>query len=262
MPALLAAVTAALDGLYPPSLAEGWDAVGLVCGDPAATVDRVLLAVDPVAAVVTEALDQGCQLLVTHHPLYLRPTTSVAADTPKGRVVHRLVTSGCGLYVAHTNADLAHPGVNDALAALVGLIDAQPLPGGLGLVGDLAAPLTAADLTAHVASVLPATAWGVRSSGDPRTVVRRLAVCGGAGDDLLIEVAASGAQAFLTADLRHHRASEAPEGLVLLDAAHWATEWPWLPDAAARLASVVDVEAMVSTTCTDPWTTAQRSPRP
>jgi len=260
--ALLADVMTALDGLYPPSLAAEWDAVGLVCGDPASDVSRVLLAVDPVEVVVQEALDRDCQLLLTHHPLYLRPTTSVAADTPKGRVVHRLVTAGCALFVAHTNADLARPGVNDALAALVGLRDPQPLPGGLGQVGDLPTPTTAADLTAHLAAVLPATAWGIRSSGDPQTVVRRLAVCGGAGDDLLAEATAAGAQAFLTADLRHHRASEGPAGLVLIDAAHWATEWPWLPDAAARLASVVDVEALVSTICTDPWTTAQRSPRP
>ena len=262
MPAPLQDVTAALERLYPSSTAAPWDAVGLVCGDPVSTVTRVLLAVDPVDVVVQEALDRGCQLLLTHHPLYLRPTTTVAADTPKGRVVHRLLAGGCALFVAHTNADVARPGVNDALAALVGLVDPQELPGWLGLVGDLAAPVTAGELIEHVARVLPATSWGVRASGDPRTVVRRLAVCGGAGDDLLTAAAEVGAQAFLTADLRHHRASEAPEGLLLLDAAHWATEWPWLPEAAARLASVVDVETLVSTTCTDPWTTAQRSPRP
>ena len=255
-------MAAALDELYPPSLAASWDAIGLVCGDPSSTVRRVLLAVDPVDVVVQEALDLDCQLLLTHHPLFLRPTTSVAADTPKGRVVHRLITAGCGLFVAHTNADAARPGVNDALAALLELQDPQALPGGLGLVGDLPGALSVQALTERVAQVLPATAWGVRASGDPQTVVRRIAVCGGAGDDLLVVAAQAGAQAFLTADLRHHRASEAPEGLVLVDAAHWATEWPWLPDAAARLASVVDVETVVSTTCTDPWTTAQRSPHP
>ena len=98
--------------------------------------------------------------------------------------------------------------------------------------------------------------------GDPDTcrVVRRLGVCGGAGDELLGQAAAAGADVMLTSDLRHHRASEAPEGLALLDAAHWATEWPWLPSAAARVASVTGVATSVSTMCTDPWSTAVRSP--
>ena len=121
MSARLADVTAALDALYPPEHAEPWDAVGLVCGDPDAPVERVLLAVDPVEAVVSEALDRGCQLLLTHHPLWLQGTTTMAATTPKGRAVHALVRGGCGLFVAHTNADVARPGVSDALAALFDL---------------------------------------------------------------------------------------------------------------------------------------------
>ena len=78
------------------------------------------------------------------------------------------------------------------------------------------------------------------------------------GDGLLRE--ASAADAYLTADLRHHPASEAPEGLALLDAAHWATEWPWLADAARRVAAMTTVEAVVSTRVTDPWTHSARSP--
>jgi putative NIF3 family GTP cyclohydrolase 1 type 2 len=113
-------------------------------------------------------------------------------------------------------------------------------------------------LTALAAQVLPATAWGVRTAGDPDRLVSRLAVCGGSGDSLL--GAAASADAYLTADLRHHPASEAPEGLALLDAAHWATEWPWLADAARRVAAVTTVETVVSTRVTDPWTLAARSP--
>ena len=116
-----------LERLYDPALAEAWDAVGLVCGDPAGRVTRVHLAVDPVGAVVDEALASGAQLLVTHHPLFLGGTTSVAATSAKGRVVHQLIEGGCALYVAHTNADRANPGVSDALAAAIGLNDVQPL---------------------------------------------------------------------------------------------------------------------------------------
>jgi hypothetical protein len=131
---------------------------------------------------------------------------------------------------------------------------------GLGRVGELPSPLTLRELTERAAAALPATAWGVRSAGDPDLEVRTLAVCGGAGDSLLREAARSGAQAFLTADLRHHPASEAPEGLGLLDAAHWATEWPWLADLAPRLARAARVDVTVSTTVTDPWTSSSRSP--
>ena len=371
MTARLADITAALDRLYPPELAESWDAVGLVCGDPEAPVHRVLLAVDPVEAVVREAIAGDYQLLLTHHPLYLHGTTSVAADDPKGRVVHSLIAGGCALFVAHTNADRAVGGVNDALAALfdlqgavplepvrremdklvvfVPVADAErvrlavtgagagqlgaydsgtwsttgtgtfrPLPGatpaigvvgalerlpevrletvlprssreavvrallaahpyetpaydlvplaalptgaGLGRVGELPTPMTLAELSRLAADVLPPTATGVRAAGDPAQLVRRLAVCGGAGESALSSAKASGAQAFLTADLRHHRALEAPEGLALLDAAHWATEAPWLEVAAAALASVVAVVTAVSAVRTDPWTTATRSP--
>jgi putative NIF3 family GTP cyclohydrolase 1 type 2 len=123
----LADVVDVIEALYPPALAADWDAVGLVCGDPAEPVRRVLFAVDPVEAVVDEAIAAGVDLLVTHHPLFLRGTSSVAATTAKGRVVHRLVRAGIALHVAHTNADHANLGVSDALARALGLHDTRPL---------------------------------------------------------------------------------------------------------------------------------------
>lgn len=117
----LSKIVAALDDAYPPRLAESWDSVGLVCGDPADSVERVLLAVDATDAVVDEALASGAQLLVVHHPLLLRGVDTVGAHTPKGAVIHRLIRGGCALFTAHTNADSADPGVSDALAAALGL---------------------------------------------------------------------------------------------------------------------------------------------
>jgi dinuclear metal center YbgI/SA1388 family protein len=120
-------VVAAFDALYPPEWAEEWDAVGLVCGDPAEPVRRVHLAVDPIRATVDETLDTGAQLLITHHPLLLRGVHGVPATDHKGRLVHRLIRGGAALLVAHTNADVANPGVSDALADRVGLADTVPL---------------------------------------------------------------------------------------------------------------------------------------
>jgi putative NIF3 family GTP cyclohydrolase 1 type 2 len=113
-------VLAALEAAYPPATAESWDAVGLVCGDRAEPVSKVLFCVDPVESTVDEALEVGAQLVVAHHPLMLRGVTGVPADDPKGGLVHRLIRAGVALYTAHTNADAANPGVSDALARAPG----------------------------------------------------------------------------------------------------------------------------------------------
>jgi dinuclear metal center YbgI/SA1388 family protein len=115
----LADVVNVLDEAYPPGLAESWDSVGLVCGDPDDELTSVTIAVDATAAVVDEVPD--CGLLLAHHPLLLRGVDTVAASTAKGALVHRLIRSGRSLFTAHTNADSASPGVSDALAQALGL---------------------------------------------------------------------------------------------------------------------------------------------
>jgi dinuclear metal center YbgI/SA1388 family protein len=115
----LADVIDVLDEAYPPGLAEPWDSVGLVCGDPDDALDSVTIAVDATAAVVDQVPDGG--LLLAHHPLLLRGVDTVAASTAKGALVHRLIRSGRSLFTAHTNADSASPGVSDALAQALGL---------------------------------------------------------------------------------------------------------------------------------------------
>lgn len=266
----LSEVIAALDALWPAERAEQWDAVGTVCGDPDAPVTRVLFAVDPVQEIVDEAVRLGAGLLVTHHPLYLRGTTTVSAATFKGRVVHTLIKNDVALYVAHTNADKADPGVSDALAGALDLRVTGPLVPdptdpdgrrGLGRICELEPALTVREFAARAAERLPATAQGIRVAGDPDARLRTIVVSGGSGDSLFDDVRAAGVDAFLTADLRHHPASEAREhsALALFDAAHWATEWPWCQLAAAQLDEVSErhgwgLRSHVSTTVTDPWT--------
>ncbi|WP_375483221.1 Nif3-like dinuclear metal center hexameric protein [uncultured Jatrophihabitans sp.] len=369
----LGEVKAVLDGWFDPRWAESWDAVGLVCGDPAERVDRILLAVDAVPATVAEAVDNRAGLLLTHHPLLLGGVHGVPADDPKGGLVHRMIRGRVAHLVAHTNADVADPGVSDALADRLGLtdlrpLDAQdeqvvdklvvfvphadaeavtdalaaagagrlgdyercawttrgegtfrPLPGaspavgsideltrvpetriemvvprtvradvvaalraahpyeepafdllaqaplpsrrGTGRLGELRDATALSAFTEQVAAALPATAWGVRAAGDPERPVRTVAVCGGSGGSLADEARRRGADAFVTADLRHHPVVEAvtergPGTMALVDAAHWATEAPWLDAVAVRLrehfGTTVDVR--VSRLVTDPWT--------
>jgi dinuclear metal center YbgI/SA1388 family protein len=364
----VAEVVDLVHGWYPPETADEWDAVGLAAGDPDADVRRVLLAVDPVLPVAREAADGDVDLLLTHHPLFLRGVHGVAETTPKGRTLATLTRAGCALLTAHTNADHGHPGVSDALARALGLRGVRPVvpagapldklvvfapPGdadairtaiaaaGAGQIGDydscsflmtgegrfrpleganptigrvgelevtdevrleavvprsrrasvlramlsahsyeevafdvieLADPGTAStgagrvgevdettlgDFADVVARALPPTARGVLVGGDPDRVVRRVAVTGGAGDFLLGEALGTGADVYVTSDLRHHPAAEFLEkgGPALLDVSHWAAEWTWLPELAERMRTAWGdtVEVRVSTICTDIW---------
>ncbi len=373
--ASLSDVVAVLEQLYNPAWARDWDAVGLVAGDPAQPIRKVLLAVDPSPSVVDEALTWRADLLLTHHPLLLRGVHSVAATDPKGRALHQLIRAGCALYTAHTNADAAAPGVSDALARVLGLTDLVPLtadqaepadklvsfvpegaldkvidaltaagagqigeysrcawdvpgtgtfipgeharpsigspgehqtvsehrlemllprarraevlaalrtahpyeevvadvyelaswssPRGIGRVGRLQNPVSLRDFAMLVAEALPATSQGVRVAGDPAAEVSRIAVCGGAGDSLFDAVRSAEADVFVTADLRHHPASELRDAAgdnppYLVDVAHWASEWPWLAGVANRLEGALEaagtpIEVLVSNRCTDPW---------
>jgi len=258
-------VVEVLERAYPPDLAESWDAVGLVCGDPDERVRRVLVCVDPVESTVDEAFELGAQLVVAHHPLLLRGVHGVAASTPKGSLVHRLIRGGVALFCAHTNADAADPGVSDALAAALGLTVVGPLAPnadgrtGIGRIGELPAAEAFDVFVRRVTAGLPATSGGVRAAGDPNRSVRTVAVSGGAGDGYLDAAIHAGVDVFVTADLRHHPASEhlaRPDAPALVDVAHWASEWPWCEQAAAILRDVLGgtVDITVSTRRTDPWT--------
>jgi dinuclear metal center YbgI/SA1388 family protein len=270
----LAEVLEAVEELWPLSLQEPWDASGLVTGRPEQPVRRILFAVDPVAEVVAEAVASGTDLIVAHHPLLLRGVTSVAADRFKGAVVHELIEHRCALLTCHTNADSAPDGVSDAVARAAGLTTTTPVAPhpadpavGIGRVGDLAEPVRLGELAQRLADAVPATATGARVAGDPDALVRRVAVCGGAGDSLFGEVRAAGADVYVTADLRHHPASEAREAAAgpgadgrpyLVDLSHFASEWLWLPVGAAALRAALaarghDVAVAVSTRRSDPW---------
>ncbi|TYC99483.1 Nif3-like dinuclear metal center hexameric protein [Arthrobacter echini] len=267
----VAEVLAAVEQLWPESLAEGWDAVGPVTGRGDSSAERILFAVDPTAAVLDEALAWGASMIVSHHPLLLKPVSSVAAAGFKGEAIHRLIESGCALVTVHTNGDSAVGGVSDAFADALGLRDVVPLARaergtpqeGLGRVGDLVEPLRLADFAAVVFSVLPAVAGGVRVAGDGEALIRRVAVCGGAGDSLLDAVRASGADVYVTADLRHHPASEVREAAgggapYLIDVSHFGSEWLWLTPAAAALGALLGEQGLsadirVSGITTDPW---------
>ncbi len=255
---LVAELVELLEQRYPPSWAESWDRVGLTLGEPSAEVTRVLLAVDCDPRTVEEAVEAGADLLFTHHPLLLRGVSSVAPTTYKGGIVHRMIKAGVALYTAHTNGDVANPGVSDALAARLGLLDVRPLVPvadtgrGHGRIGRLPSAMALADLAALVSS----SVGGVRVAGPRTATIETVAVSGGAGDAFLADAARAGVDAYLTSDLRHHPAHEhlAAGGPVLLDVSHWASERPWLDDVAAFLRHEAGLQTIVSDVDTSPWT--------
>lgn len=260
----LGEVIAVLERAYPSGSAQSWDRVGLVTGDPDQPVRRIHLALDPTLAVIEEARAAGADLLVTHHPLLLRGVHSVAVTSAKGASVTNLVVGDIALFVAHTNADVAADGVCVALAEACGVGDLEPLvlleDRPLGRVGELPAPMTLGEFARVVATALPAAPVGVRVAGPEDATVRRVAVLGGSGDDLFEAVRGSGADVYVTADLRHHPALEAREESrggppYLIDAGHWASEAVWLPRAAQVLREELGdrVEVEVSGIVTDPW---------
>lgn len=262
----LADANAAIAALWPLDEAESWDAPGLLSGDPAASVDRIHLAVDAVLDTVDEAIAAGAQLLLVHHPLLLRGVNSVAEDRDKGAVIARLIRGGCALVAAHTNADIVARGTSAVLAERIGLSGTRPIvpaadPAiGLGRIGTLAAPTTLGALARTLGAVLPATASGIRVAGEYDREIRTVAVCAGAGDSLLAHPEVLGADVYVTSDLRHHPASEAVQnarlagGPALIDVSHWASEWLWLEVAAEQLRDALPgVEIGVSELRTDPW---------
>ena len=275
------------EALWPTALAESWDSVGLAVGDPDAEVRSILLALDPMDAVIAEAVVLGADLVFNHHPLMLKPVKSVNTSTLKGGAVHTLISNDIALFNAHTNADSARGGVSDMLISLLGIEDAEPLVAhsrsapadtsssqeqsaselatGIGRVGNLTTPTPVRDIARILSSTLPRTTTGVRIAGDPAAMVTRVAVCGGAGDSLFDEVRASGAEVYITADLRHHPATEARDTAnrhggrpQLIDVSHWASETVWLEAAAAQMEAEFaergfTVALQHSAVNTDPW---------
>jgi dinuclear metal center YbgI/SA1388 family protein len=254
-------VISALNSRYPEVSAADWDSVGLVVGNPEATVSKILFTVDVTAEVIEEAIAHEAQLIVAHHPLLLRGVHSLTEATSKGRLLTLLIRHNIALYTAHTNADGAWPGVSDALAELIGLEVragvALEVETGVGRVADVKHPVSAQELAAHISQVLPHSQRPVQVAGDIHKTIQPVALCGGAGDSLLEAVATLNVDAYVTSDLRHHVAGEftASNDCVLINIAHWAGEWPWLNVAAVALKQDLadKVDVIVSQIPTDPW---------
>jgi dinuclear metal center YbgI/SA1388 family protein len=261
----LAEVLVAVEALWPLAGAEEWDEPGLVVGQPSQEISRIHLVVDATPENVGEALEQGADLIIAHHPLLLRGVTTVAETTYKGAVVSMLIRGNAALYSAHTNADVVPTGTSARLAELLGLTNHLPLepgltPGhGIGRVGDLNEPISLYELSVRLGDIIPHTAVGPVVAGDPTRQVSRVSLCAGAGDSLIHHPEVAGSDVFITSEMRHLPASEFVEhskitgGPSLINISHFAAEWVWLDQAASELSAALDVSIHVSDWATDPW---------
>ena len=125
--AKLSDIVGIISKIAAPGLAESWDNSGLQVGDPAAEIKRIMVSLDASPTVVESAIVLGCQLLVTHHPLIFKPQKSISSSTPQGRLIHKAIRSGLAIVSMHTNYDIAEDGLNDVLAARLGLSGCLPL---------------------------------------------------------------------------------------------------------------------------------------
>jgi dinuclear metal center YbgI/SA1388 family protein len=233
--------------VWPTYLAEEWDVVGLVSGSHSKIINKVLLTVDVTSEIVQHAKSVDADLIFAHHPLLLKGVTTVAEESSKGSIISDLIKSNIALYSAHTNADSVATGTSAVLAQALGLRSCEPLAPisgalGIGQIGSFSQPMSLGNLAALLNDVLPSTATGVRVAGEFDTRVSKVALCAGAGDSYLELALNSGAEVFITSDLRHHRAQEILElakakgvDFALIDISHWAGEYVWLETAKREL---------------------------
>ncbi|MFA5676296.1 MAG: Nif3-like dinuclear metal center hexameric protein [Christensenellales bacterium] len=210
----------AVEAIAPPELAESWDNTGLLlrCGD---TVSKALIALDVTDDTADEAIEDGCDIILAHHPLIFEPVRSFDCRIPNHNVAMRLIRAGISLYAAHTSYDAAKGGINDALAEKIDLTDITSQ--GLFRVGNMEKPCEKDEFLSLVKNALCAESLSVSTGRCGR--ISRVAVAGGGGGCFVKDAQKAGAQALLTGEAKHSHFIEASSlGILLVAAGHYHTE--------------------------------------
>ncbi len=232
----------------PHELAESWDNVGLLVGDPDAPVQRILVSLDITEAVVEEAIQQQAQLIVSHHPVMnctWHKVQTLRSDDRQGRILRALVQSKISAICMHTNLDAAQGGVNDVLAEKLQLHDLIPLTEEkIGRVGTLKCELPLVEFTHFVIKSLGCNGLRYTSCGKP---VHRVAVGGGACGDYIGQAVALGCDTFVTSDLSYHDFLDTTQ-INLIDAGHFPTEQVIVPQLVSRMQSAFPTVTILKST--------------
>lgn len=218
-----------LDKTFRPELQEDYDNAGFLLGDSTMSYSGTLVALDLTSAVVEEAVNEGFNLIVTHHPFIFSGIKRITDRTEAGRIVLKLIKNKISVYAAHTNLDNLPWGVNGILAEKLGLKDCRILRQssvdniGAGMVGMLPKETEADKFLLKVKKLTGQPS--IRTSNhNPKQDVRRVALCGGSGSEFIPDAIAAKADLYLTADLKYHDFQRAEGRIILADAGHYETE--------------------------------------
>lgn len=241
----IADVLAFLEKLAPPELAESWDNVGLLV-DAGRPATAILTTLDITPEVIAEAAQKKCELIVAHHPVIFHPFKRLTADDLPALLLADRISAIC----MHTNLDAAPGGVNDTLAALLGMQDTVPFAENCGRIGAVE-PVMPEQLARHCEKLLGAHIKFV-DAGKP---IARLAEVSGSGGEFWQEAQALGADCLLTGEANHHAACDAARSdMSLIVAGHWATEHPIATVLRRQLANnFSDVRVEESQADADPY---------
>ena len=198
-------------------------------GDTGRDIQSVLLTTDVTTDVVNEAIELGCQLIISHHPLLFHGLKQVCGQTPQARIVEMAIKHDIAIYSAHTNLDSVVGGINTRLAEKIGVTEQRILiPSdtsehrGLGVLGILGGPMRYTDFIGHIRDILECTY--VRYTRPKKEQVQKVALCGGSGAEFIEEAIAQGADVYITADCKYHEFQDADGRIGLIDIDHWISE--------------------------------------
>lgn len=218
-------ITNAIEEFAPLSLQESWDNSGWQVGDPDATSTGAMVCVDVTPAIIAEAIQKGCNLIITHHPLIFRGVKQITGRDRVERCIALALREGISIYSSHTATDCAPAGVSWEMARRLGLQEVEGLdPSGLGVIGDLAAPLPWLDFVTLVKDKFDAPC--VKCSRVPFDGLKicRVGLCGGSAAEFLPLALSRGAQAYVTADCKHNQFIDHADDILLVDSGHFETE--------------------------------------
>ena len=218
-----------IESVAPLSYQEDWDNSGLQVGDRNAEVHAALLTVDVTESVVDEAIALGCDLIVSHHPLLFRGLKQITGYTPQERCVLKAIQHNIAIYSAHTSMDSWLHGVSGKMAEKLGVKEYRILSEsqdnvGLGVIGMLPEPMRVQEFVAHVAKVFDIEGAGLRYVEGKEERVQKIAICGGAGADLVNEAIAQSADVYVSADFKYHEMQAAAGQIAVVDMDHWVSE--------------------------------------
>lgn len=211
-----------LEKEFPTELAYEWDNVGLLVGDRNRDVQNVVTCLDVTEDVIEFAKNADAQLIISHHPVLFSPINRINRDTKIGKLLMDAIENKIAIYSAHTNCDKAENGINSRLAEMFELEAVEPLEAdGLGRIGKLSRAVPFCEFAKTVEEKLGTK---VRFCGDTKKMVECVAICSGAGGDVLPFAIEKGADVLVTGDTKYHQMLDSKDDINVIDAGHFGTE--------------------------------------